>query len=56
MEKVASADVATPGPAPVATQAILESSEFKELAKNPAFQQLLRDSAFNELTQRTMHS
>ena len=50
--QVASADVATPGSAPVATQAILASSEFKELAKNPAFQQLLHDSAFNELTQR----
>jgi hypothetical protein len=48
--QVASADVATPGSAPVATQAILESSEFKSLAKNPAFQQLVHDDAFNELT------
>jgi hypothetical protein len=47
--QVASADVATPGSAPVATQAILESSEFKSLAKNPAFQQLVHDDAFNEL-------
>jgi hypothetical protein len=50
--QVNSADVATPGSAPVATTAILESSEFKSLAKNPAFQQLLREDAFNELATR----
>ena len=38
--QVNSADVAAPGSAPVATQAILESSEFKALAKNQAFQEL----------------
>jgi hypothetical protein len=47
--QVASADVATPGSAPVATEAILESSEFKALAKNPAFQQLLNDDSFKHL-------
>jgi hypothetical protein len=47
--QVNSADVATPGSAPVATQAILESSEFKALAKNPAFQQLLNDDSFKHL-------
>jgi hypothetical protein len=48
--QVASADVATPGSAPVATQAVLESSEFKALAKNPAFQQLLNDESFKALS------
>jgi len=43
--QVNSADVATPGSAPVATQAILESSEFKELAKNPAFVAALQDGS-----------
>jgi hypothetical protein len=47
--QVASADVATPGSAPVATTAILESSDFKALAKNPAFQELMRDDAFTGL-------
>src|SRR5450631_687787 len=47
--QVNSADVATPGSSPVADQAILESSDFKELAKNPAFQQLLSDGSFQEL-------
>ncbi|HTC32635.1 MAG TPA: hypothetical protein VK724_04650 [Bryobacteraceae bacterium] len=47
--QVASADVATPGSAPVATTAILESSDFKALAKNPAFQELMRYDAFNGL-------
>ena len=45
--QVNSADVAAPGSAPVATTAILESSEFKSLAKNPAFQELLHSDAFN---------
>lgn len=43
--QVNSADVATPGTAPVATKAILESSEFKELAKNPAFVTALQDGS-----------
>ena len=43
--QVNSADVAQPGTAPVATQAILESSEFKELAKNPAFVSALKDGS-----------
>ncbi len=51
--QVNSADVATPGSAPVATQAILESSDFKSLAKNPAFQQLLSDPAFTNLSRRS---
>src|SRR5580698_10247069 len=51
--QVASADVATPGSAPVATTAISESSEFKSLAKNLAFQELLRDNAFNELGRKS---
>jgi hypothetical protein len=45
--QVNTADVATPGSAPVATQAILESSEFKSLAKNQAFQELMHSDAFN---------
>jgi hypothetical protein len=48
--QVASADVATPGSAPVAVKAILESSEYKELAKDPAFQQVMNSSDFAELT------
>ena len=44
-----SADVATPGSAPVATEAILQSADYKELAKNQAFQELLQDSTFNKL-------
>jgi len=40
---------ATPGSAPVAMQAILDSKEFKELAKNPAFQSLLTSQGFQEL-------
>lgn len=47
--QVASADVATQGSAPVANQAILESSEFKSLAKDPAFQALLANPAFADL-------
>jgi len=47
---VASADVATPGSAPVATEAILKSSEFKALAKDPAFLALLNDNDFSKLT------
>jgi hypothetical protein len=47
--QVNSADVAQPGSSPVATQAILESSEFKALAKNASFQELMRDDQFTEL-------
>ena len=48
--QVNTADVATPGSAPVATQAILESSEFKSLAKNQAFQELMKDASFAQLS------
>jgi len=49
--QVNTADIAAPGQAPVATTAILESTDFKALAKNPAFQELVRDSNFAELKQ-----
>jgi hypothetical protein len=52
--QVASADVATPGSAPVATQAILESSDFKSLAKDPAFQKLVSDPAFQDLSRQSV--
>jgi hypothetical protein len=48
--QVNSADVATPGSAPVATQAILNSGEYKELAKNAAFQELMKDGSFARLS------
>ena len=48
--KVDAASVAaTPGSAPVAMQAILDSKEFKEIAKNPAFHSLMNDHGFQEL-------
>jgi len=47
--QVNSADVAKPGSAPVAIQAILQSSEYKTLAKDPQFQQLMSDGDFAEL-------
>jgi len=47
--QVNTADIAAPGQAPVATAAILESSEFKSLAKNPAFQELLQNQSFTAL-------
>jgi|HubBroStandDraft_6_1064221.scaffolds.fasta_scaffold1118058_1 hypothetical protein len=50
--QVSSADVATPGSAPVANEAILETSEFKALAKNPAFQEIMRSDVFNENSHR----
>lgn len=58
--KVDSADVGQAGSAPVAIQAVLESSEFKALASNPAFQDLLKSDAFkrlatNELFMRLLH-
>jgi hypothetical protein len=46
--QVNSADVDTPGSAPVATQAILQTNEFKSLAKNHG-QELLRTDAVNSL-------
>ncbi len=54
--QVNSADVATPGSAPVATQAILESSEFKSLAKNPAFQELMKNQCVQRSFPRTDRS
>ena len=50
--QVNSADVAAPGSAPVATEAILQSSEYKELAKNQAFQELMHDSNFADLARQ----
>jgi hypothetical protein len=44
---VNAADVkVTPGSAPVASKALLESKEFKALSKNQAFQSLLSNSSF----------
>jgi len=54
--QVASADVATPGSAPVATEAILESSEFKSLAKNPDFQRLVTDANLAEAARNGLFS
>jgi hypothetical protein len=48
--QVASADVGTPGAAPVAVKAVLESGEFKALAKDAAFQEVLRNESFAELS------
>jgi hypothetical protein len=50
--QVDSADVAAPGSSPVATEAILESSEFKSLAKDQAFQELVHSSEFTELSRQ----
>ncbi len=50
--QVDSADVAAPGSAPVATQAILESSEFKSLAKDHAFQELVNSSEFASMSRQ----
>src|SRR5271154_6546979 len=41
---------ATPGTAPVAMQAILDSKEFKSLAKNEAFQGLMASHEFQQLS------
>ena len=41
---------AVPGTAPVAMQAILDSNEFKALAKNDAFQSLLSNQGFQALS------
>jgi hypothetical protein len=54
--QVASADVATPGSAPVATEAILQDSEFKALAKNPEFQRLVTDANFAEVAHNGLFS
>jgi len=48
------ADVERAGNAPVAIKAVLETGEFKALAKDPAFQELLKDRAFNELAANQM--
>ena len=48
--QVASADVGTPGAAPVAVKAVLESGEFKALAKNPAFQEMIKSDTFAQLS------
>ena len=48
--QVASADVGTPGAAPVAVKAVLESGEFKALAKDPAFQEVLKNASFAQLS------
>src|SRR5690242_4702328 len=47
--EVKTADVGTPGEAPVATKAILESKEFQSLAKNDAFHNLMADESFARL-------
>jgi len=48
--QVASADVDRAGTAPVAVKAVLESGEFKALAKNAAFQEVLKSDAFAQLS------
>ncbi len=58
--QVDNADVGQAGAAPVAIQAVLESSEFKALATNPAFQEMLKSDSFkqlatNELFLRLLH-
>jgi hypothetical protein len=45
-------DVGTPGEAPVAVTAVLQNANFKELAKNPAFNELLHDKSFAAATQQ----
>jgi hypothetical protein len=45
-------DVGTPGEAPVAVTAVLQSSNFKELAKNPAFQSLLNNQSFQQIARQ----
>jgi len=48
--EVKASDVAaTPGAAPVAMTAILQSKEYESLAKNPAFLALLSDRSFLEV-------
>lgn len=50
--EVKAADVAaTPGVAPVAMTALLQTKEFQSLANNQAFTALLSDSSFREMTQ-----
>ncbi len=44
---------ATPGTAPVAMQAILDSKEFKALAKNQAFQSLMASHEFQAVAKRS---
>ena len=47
---------ATPGTAPVAMQAILDSKEFKALAKNQAFQSLMASHEFQAAGEETRPS
>jgi hypothetical protein len=50
--QVSSADVkAMPGAAPVAIKVLLESKEFKAVAKNPAFTAVLKEPRFQALAQ-----
>src|SRR6202049_3583131 len=42
----------TPGSAPVAISAILQSKEFSSLAKNASFQSLLSNSSFQEVSKK----
>jgi hypothetical protein len=42
-------DVGTPGAAPVAVKAVLESKDFQKLAKDQAFQEVLSDAGFQKL-------
>src|ERR1700676_2196807 len=43
---------ATPGSAPVAISAILQSKEFSSLAKNASFQSLMSSASFQELSKQ----
>jgi hypothetical protein len=43
-------DVGTPGAAPVAIQAVLQSKDFQKLAKNQAFQGVMNNNAFQEMS------
>jgi len=48
--QVSAADVnATPGTAPVAAKVLMESKEYQDLAKNPAFRDLMADASFQVL-------
>src|ERR1700730_5254418 len=52
--QVSAADVkANPGSAPVAAKVLMESKEFKALAKNEAFQGLLANQSFQALSQNS---
>jgi hypothetical protein len=47
-------DVGTPGAAPVAVQAVLQSKDFQKLAKNQAFQVLMNDHSFQEMAKNRL--